>query len=223
MDMNADSLEEGRTFRCPLWQQAPADWAAVEAVFVGVPGLPLHQAWREDAEPGFLGGAARMARTADALLVAVELEDADVFNPVSAFNEPAFLRGDVVEIFLLPEGTDRYIELHTTPDGVLFQLRCTVGWRARCVPGAPLDFRDRLVALPVAKVLTRRTSAGWSAYLEIPFALTESVPLPRAVWRASVCRYDYTRGREQPVLSSTSALTKLDFHQTDCWDRLVFV
>jgi len=222
MEKNTRPSEEGNTFQCPLWAQAPADWAAIEAAFAGVPGLPLRQAWREDAEPGFLGGVARLARTVDALLVAVELEDADVFNPVEAFNEPAFLRGDVVEVFLLPAGTDRYIELHTTPDGVLFQLRCTVGWRARCIPGAPLDFRDRLVASPVAKVLTRRTSAGWSAYLEIPLALTEGLPLPGAVWRACVCRYDYTRGREQPVLSSTSALTKLDFHQTGCWDRLVF-
>ncbi|MEI8233182.1 MAG: hypothetical protein WCH57_00685 [Verrucomicrobiota bacterium] len=213
---------EAPSFGCPRWERAPGDWAAIDAAFAGIPGLPLRQAWRESAEPRFRSAVARMAHTAEALLVEVELEDVDVFNPVSVFNEPAFMQGDVVEVFLLPAGIDRYIEIHATPTGGVFQLRCTVGWRARCIPGAPLDFRDRLVASPVAKVLTRRTPGGWSAFLEIPFALAEAFPEPRAAWRAAVCRYDYTRGEEKPVLSSTAAFPKVDFHLPDCWNRLVF-
>ena len=211
------------SFRAPRWEKVPEDWAAIDTAFAGDPGVPLRQAWSGIAEPRFRGGVARMARTDAALLVEAELEDADVFNPVAAFNEPAFLQGDVVEIFLLPEGTDRYIELHSTPDGCLLQLRWTVGWRERRAPGlSPLDFRDSLIASPVAKVLTRRTSGGWSAFLEIPFALAKALPSGPAVWRAAVCRYDYTRGEEKPVLSSTAAFPKVDFHLPDYWNPLVF-
>ncbi|MDD5350439.1 MAG: hypothetical protein PHQ12_09535 [Chthoniobacteraceae bacterium] len=228
MQVPADPLApaaapENAAFVCPRLERTPEDWPAMDAAFAGIPGVPLRQAWLEGAEPRFRPAVAKMARTAEAMLAMVELEDVDVFNPVSEFNAPAFLRGDVVEIFVLPAGTSRYVELHATPEAALLQLRWTVGWRRRSRPGAPLDLRESLITSPVARALTRRTSGGWSAFLAVPFALMEAAPQAfEEGWRASVCRYDYTRGEEKPVLSSTSAFARVDFHQADCWNRLVF-
>ena len=209
-------------FACPFLSQTPPDWDALAAAFAGQPGLPLRQAWRAEPEPGLRAGIAKAAYTAEALLVYAEMKDDDVFNPVAGFNEPAFLKGDVVEIFVLTEGAERYAEIHSTPEGSVMQLRFAPGWRAEQPPGAPVDFQSRFIVSPVTQVRTRKTAAGWSALLEIPFALLEARPRPGAPWRMAVCRYDYTRGQERPVLSSTAALPRIDFHLPDFWNPVVF-
>lgn len=208
-------------FQCPLLGREPGEWPSIEVAFASVAGIPLLQGWRGQPEEGFRRGWAKMARTEEALLVLAELEDDDVFNPVSALNEPAFLRGDVVELFVLPAGTDRYVELHSTPDGALLQLRWTVGWRDGAVPGTVPDLAQNLIASPVAKALTRRTPRGWSAFLAIPFALIGFRP-GDAPWHGAVCRYDYTRGAAAPVLSATAPFRRVDFHHAALWNRVVF-
>lgn len=210
------------SLHCPRFDAIPRDWPEIDAAFASLPGTSLRQAWRESPEPGFRPALARLAHHADALWVEAELEDDDVFNPVTGFNQPAFLQGDVVEVFVLPEGMDRYGEIHAAPTGAVLQLRFPVGWRQKEKPPFEGNPWDHGIAEPVTKVTTRLTPAGWSAFLVIPFALLGAVPQPGSVWFVSVCRYDYTRGRAKPVLSSTSALPRVDFHQTDCWNRLVF-
>jgi hypothetical protein len=192
-----------------------ADWPDIDAAFAERPDLPLLQPWRCSPEEDFRPAFARMGYIEGAFCVKVELEDNDVFNPVTGFNEPAYKSGDVVEVFIYALGNPRYCEIHSTPGGSLLQLRFRVEQ-----PRIPQV--DSLVASPVSRVLTRRTPAGWSAYLEIPSKITGAYPRAGAKWRVAVCRYDYTRGRARPVLSSTAALTKVDFHQIENWTPVVF-
>jgi hypothetical protein len=42
-------------------------------------------------------------------------------------------------------------------------------------------------------------------------------------WRFSFSRYDYIRGRQEPILSSTSPHAWPDFHQREEWGTLIFV
>jgi hypothetical protein len=198
---------------CARLETAPSDWPSVDAAFARLPRLPLGQAWLQEPEPGFRPAFARFGWREGWLYVEVEMEDRDVFNPVSRFNEPAYLKGDVVEVFLRAEGGPYYCELHSTPGGSLFQLRF--------LSAQPRVSRT-LVTRPVARALTRQTGGGWSACLEIPYELPGARPRPGAEWFGAVCRYDYTRGEPAPVLSSTAAFAKRDFHQLECWNRIVF-
>jgi len=61
--------------------------------------------------------------------------------------------------------------------------------------------------------------------VEIPAAsvLDRLCPLPGSQWHFSFCRYDYTRGRPEPVISSTSALAQPDFHRLAEWGNLKFI
>lgn len=199
---------------CPLLGSPPRGWSAIDAAFRGLPELPpLSQAWRSGLEPGFRPASARFAYREGCLCVKAELQDDDVFNPITRFNEPAYLKGDVVEVFIRAPGNAHYCEIHSTPGAAVFQARFLVAQ-----PKTSLA----LVAAPAARALTRKTANGWSAYLEIPFELPGAVPKPGETWTMAVCRYDYTRGQAGPVLSSTAALTEINFHQLEQWNTVVF-
>ncbi|XHR29373.1 MAG: hypothetical protein ACFUZC_02185 [Chthoniobacteraceae bacterium] len=202
---------------CPCFPIATPleEWSDIDAAFAQAPDLPLLQPWRATPEESFRPAFARLGYAEGVFCVKVELKDDDVFNPISGFNEPAYKSGDVVEVFAYALGNPRYCEIHTTPGGSLLQLRFRVDQPR--IPQA-----DSLVAAPVSRVLTRRTPAGWSAFFEIPSKITGSFPRPGGEWRVAVCRYDYTRGRARPVLSSTAALGKVDFHQIENWTPIVF-
>jgi hypothetical protein len=65
----------------------------------------------------------------------------------------------------------------------------------------------------------------WFVYAAIP----DSVVCNQAPLKAGSClhfsfsRYDYTRGRAEPVISSTSPHPVADFHRQQDWGELTFV
>jgi len=89
--------------------------------------VELRQGWYRETEPFFRPGRVRTGWTRTTLIVAAELEDADIFNPTTAFNDPAFTTGDVFEIFLRPETQEAYYEFHISPHNQQFQLRIPSG------------------------------------------------------------------------------------------------
>ena len=66
------------------------------------PVLTLHQAWQGTELK--VGGTARFAWNGRDLLVEAIMPDADIFNPATAFNQEAYLVGDVFEVFIKPVG-----------------------------------------------------------------------------------------------------------------------
>jgi hypothetical protein len=42
-------------------------------------------------------------------------------------------------------------------------------------------------------------------------------------WRFSFSRYDYIRGRREPMISSTSPHARPGFHRREEWGTLIFV
>lgn len=223
--------------RCPVLAGFdPGDAPSARRALTAVAPLPLVQAWRESPEEGFRPGTVRVGTQGGALWIFAELADDDIFNPVTAFNDPAFLRGDAFEMFFAPEGQSSYRELHVTPGNVRLQL---------CFPrlGAarelPCDVDDPLEPFKVAEVLfeswTTVERGRWTVLACVPLAsivetkgdregdspLSEggAVPVP-VVIRCSFCRYDWTRGSDCPVLSSTSLHPVCDFHRVGEWRRI---
>jgi hypothetical protein len=205
-----------------------ADWPAVAAVFSAVPALPLQQAWLAAPEPDFRPGEVRLGWRNDALLVYAVLKDCDIYNDEREFNQPSFLRGDVFEIFLQPAGQEAYYEFHFSPHNQKLQLR----WPSvsavdafREHPGEnlaglePFKFRR-----PEIQSRTCIECGRWQVLAEIPFAMiSESVSLGGDTrWKFSFSRYDHTRTRSNPVLSSTSPHPECNFHRLEEWGELVF-
>jgi hypothetical protein len=74
-------------------------------------------------------------------------------------------------------------------------------------------------------VWTQPEYRRWFAYAEIPAAsvCAAAESLEESRWRFSFSRYDYIRGRQVPILSSTSPHPVPDFHGREDWGTLRFV
>lgn len=208
----------------PLPRANAGGWDSLRRSFRGKASLELDQSWLKAREPLFSPGQVRVALAGVSLAVFATLRDRDVFNPVSHFNVPAFPHGDVLEIFIQPQGQAAYYEFHITPDAALLQLRWPEPMRT-----LPIDWggaADPLLPFKIARwrirAQARLVRQGWEVYAEIPLRriFEASAPWDGARLRASFARYDHTRGRVRPVLSSVAALREPDFHRSREWPML---
>jgi hypothetical protein len=208
----------------PLPRTAARDWNSLRRSFRGRPQLDFGQPWIERAEPLFAAGHVKVALSGMSLAVFATLRDLDVFNPVSHFNVPAFPHGDVLEIFVRPEGQAAYYEFHVTPDGVLMQLRWPQPMRSLNLDWSGVA--DPLLGYKVTRwrirAQTQLTRQGWEVHAEIPLRriFEDAAPWDGSQLRVNFARYDYTRGRLGPVISATAPLRKPDFHRASEWQPL---
>jgi hypothetical protein len=204
-------------------------WEAVDAVFREAPVCTMKQAWLPAPEPGFRPAMVRTGWRLDALYVLADMEDAEIFNPETRFNEPSFQVGDVFEMFLRPEDQEPYYEIHVSPQNQKFQLRVPFEnaiFQVKMPPGVFLP-PDWMVTRTVveSRVSVLAGQERWRVLAVIPFRLVveRGAVAPGANWRFSFSRYDYTRGVAKPVLSSTSPHQVLSFHRQQEWGTLQFV
>ena len=190
------------------------------------------------AEPDFAAGVVRTGWRGDTLLVFAELSDADIFTRAHAHNDRFWELGDTFELFLQPGPGPAYVEFHVTPTNLRLQLRFASPPSERpASSGDPFE-----VSLIRADAFHSQTwvNAGareWCVLAQIPAASVAGMPvgvggvtsapapspLAGSSWRFSFSRYDYTRGREQPVISSTSRHSEPRFHRPHEWGVLQFV
>jgi hypothetical protein len=155
--------------------------------------VPLRQAWRE------------------------ELEDRDVFNPETRDHVPAFLKGDVFELFFQPPDSEAYWELHVGPDAQIQQIRIPspeafARIREQGIPGEWMLRDPRMV------VQSRIDRNCWNLDLNIPFSLFQRPFLASGErWKVSFCRYDHNLDPNSCFLSSTSSINALNFHNLSEW------
>lgn len=182
--------------------------------------VDLVQGWREQPEPEFLPARAVLRVSRTWIEVESSLQDIDIFNPVKGFNQPAFLHGDVFEIFLRPANQAAYLELHVGPANQAFQLRIPSAEALSAARGNPEPWRAWLITEPCFESRVARPPGRpcWRVEARIPtVAIAEQAVRSGDRWLFSFSRYDYTRGRERPVLSSSSRHREVNFHRQQEW------
>lgn len=215
------------TINCPtLPPFAAADLPAVRRAFASAPACVLRQSWRTELESDFAPGTVRIGWRDETLLVFAELEDADIFSRATRPNQRLWELGDALEIFLRPVDQPAYSEFQVAPNNQQLQLRfasAEAAARAR----KSNSFDDKLIhpLTFTSRTWVRPGIGAWQALVEIPAASVRdgSGPLPGTKWSFSIGRYDYTRGRAEPVVSNSSALTQPDFHRLTEWGVLKFI
>lgn len=203
-------------------------WESIAAAFADAASVESRQAWRETPEPDFRPMRVQAQWDNRALYVHAVLEDDDIFNPETRFNAPAYECGDVFEIFLRPNGQDAYFEFHITPNNSQLQLRIPSAAAFAATDfskGIPPEWfiHNRLVE---SRVRVNSAARYWEVAAKIPFdPICEQTPPPKVGdrWAFSFSRYDYTRGRPAPVLSSTSPHRQISFHRQHEWGWLLFL
>jgi hypothetical protein len=221
-----ESMGCGPVVQCGRIEADLKSWEDIEKAFGAAEPIRMCQGWRDVPDEDLRPATVRTGWTAQSLLVFAVLEDADIFNPVTVFNEPAYERGDVFEIFLRPFGQDTYYEFHVSPRNQRFQLRIPSAdsfKTPKTEPGIPKAWflNDWQIG---SRVHLEQDRQRWSVLAEVPAArVTEGRGLKAGdEWLFSFSRYDYTRGRATPVHSSTSPHTALNYHRQQEWGHLLF-
>jgi hypothetical protein len=211
---------------------APVRWKSVRAAFSGAAPCELAQAWRASPEERFQPGCVRAGWQEDAIWIFAELADAAIVSHENQFNEPAFLTGDVFEIFLRPAGQAAYCEFHVTPHNGRMQLRYPDGVaveevRRAIEAGAPDPFAPFKVTRELFQSWTHIDEAAqhWEVLARIPLrslveAEGDEIPMR---FDCSFCRYDYAPGIPEPVISSSSPHREPNFHRQGEWAELCLV
>ncbi|MCS6243638.1 MAG: hypothetical protein H2172_07280 [Opitutus sp.] len=178
------------TINCPCFDAIYLfSWAHRPAV--AEPVLTLHQAWKGPESND--GGTVRFAWYGRDLLVQAILPDQDIFNPATAFNEEAYLVGDVFEVFIKPVGQEAYYEFHVTPGNQQYQVRFPQD-KAGVREGEVHAFT--FMDLPIASgVAINRKNKQWTVCAQIPLGPLSEHEAVRvgSEWLVSFSRYDYTR------------------------------
>jgi hypothetical protein len=213
--------------KCPkLPPFAAADLITVRRAFAGAPTCAMHQSWRSELEPEFAPGKIWTGWRDEILLILAELTDADIYTTATQPNQRLWELGDAFEVFLRPADQEAYSEIQVAPNNQRLQLRyasAAAVAQARKINSVAdalvhdISFQSRTWVQPESRC--------WLALVEIPTASVcdHPCPLPGSQWHFSFGRYDYTRGRSEPVISSTAALSQADFHRLEEWGILQFI
>jgi hypothetical protein len=159
------------------------------------------------------------------LLVFAELTDTDIYTQATADNQRLWELGDVFEIFLRPRTQESYVELQVAPNNRRLQLRYP---NAEAVAQArKLGSGDQFVIHGKSFLSSTWVCADdqkWFVYAKIPVkTVCENSRLSSGVeWLFSFGRYDCSRTRAVPVISSASLHTKADFHRQSEWGVMRF-
>ncbi len=202
------------------------DLNALNAAFALADPITMRQAWQPVPDPDFTPAIVRTGWRGNSLLVFAELEDSGIFTRATEHNQRMWELGDVLEIFLSAENSASYVEFHVTPNNLRLQLRFPDSIAQRRAQAGDC-FDDLLLADGVfaSQVTVQAEKKRWFVLAEIPGAVVYGAeqPLAGKNWRFSFSRYDYVRGRKDPIYSSTSPHTKLDYHRREEWGNLSFV
>lgn len=179
--------------------------------------MPLH--YLRGPKERFLPGNVRIGWSGNRFLVLATMTDEEVYTDSKADNDELWDLGDVFEIFFRDHATDEYFELHTSPAGHRLLLRFPG-------PQSILDLRDGVGKLTdfmftgdMLTSQTRKTADGWQVLAAVEWPQS---PLEGRTALISLCRYDYTRGQEEPILSSTSLHEVVNYHIQEDWTPVVF-
>jgi hypothetical protein len=219
-------MTEPQTIDCgPLAAFDEADLDDVRCAFEHAAPISMRQAWLVKPEPAFAPAVVRTGWRDQSLLVFAELTDTDIFTTATDDNQRFWELGDTFEMFLRPVEQESYVEFHVAPSNLRLQLRFPdAGWIARAAKADVFS----LAVMPLNQFQSRTwvhaDAHQWCALAVIPAAsvCAQPGPLAGAEWRFSCSRYDHTRGRETPVLSSTSPHAAPSFHRQQEWGVLRF-
>lgn len=225
------------------------DWAALLALLDSAETQHLDQSWLPESKREFAGGWSKVGWCDDHLVCFANFIDHDIFNDEDRFNAPGYVIGDVYEIFVKRDGSPSYLEIHVSPRNQVLQLRWPRPIHEIFAPKPRRRFRLKrrlkrgfrrrnpeerqkenseslapfLIENPRITTAARHLADehAWQAVAFVPFSLIGDQPAePGSKYRYSASRYDYTRGKRGPIISSSSPHHEANFHLSDDWRTL---
>lgn len=211
MSMNAHAFAWGDTLKIPYAASVDATGMLPESEWKRVPWQSLKSI---DSLPDPYPTRFRMMHSQKGVHVLIEGVDRKVTSRYLKDGEELYL-GDVFEVFLHPEpSTPLYFEYEVNAhDRELVLLIPNLG--GRLTGWLPWRYEGARKVVKRVRVMEGPDGMrGWSAELQIPYALMSPLqntpPEKGALWRVNVCRLDYDFGR---MMKWSWSPVKQSFHE----------
>jgi hypothetical protein len=226
----SDSADGSDTTAYPCHQFTTKS-GSLEEFLQSRPLLALKQHWLKTPAAEFEPGFVSAAWDKDHLYIRAALSDRDIFNPLVGFNLPFYQKGDIFEILVRSRDSEAYFEFQITPQNQVLQLMFPRGSSLSDFKDSGADM-DRLietfkVSQRIVETQTEVNQAKniWTVLVKIPAQALASDSQLRSndSLRVSFCRYDYTRGKADAVLSSTSDHSVRGFHRQEEWTTITLL
>ncbi len=177
--------------------------------------------WDEERLPNE-GGASFLFHDGTNLNLVSIMDDSDVFSDAGPSNDKTWIKGDVLELFIMPANGKRYYEIHLAPNLATLQLSIPSidEFRAGKLKFEELFF-DSEAEFGAGKISCDNFN-GWGGLISIPSAKIGLDITPASTAKFAVGRYNYSRGKEKPECSFSAPLTKFQFHVPEEWQTLIF-
>jgi len=194
----------------PVWANAPT--YPLNAMVLDGKRACLHE-----------GGRARFAWDDKFFYAALQFEDSDVVAEGNTNGQEHIRLGDVGEVFLKPEGSPWYWEMHVTPRGNQTSYFMPSGGRR--LPSCKQTVHRLTVAAQVNGTLNdpRDRDHGWTAEMAVPLAILAEHGEqfgPDTRWRVFVGRYNFSVNLDSTELSSMPEVSQVNFHLTKEYAKL---
>jgi len=154
------------------------------------------------------------------LHVAALMEDSDVYNTATGKNMKTWATGDVMEFFFQPAASEKYYELHLTPEKATLELELPGEEKRKGVPFEDM-FYDSGFAYDTGKFFLDSGFRGWWGQMKIPFSGIGLSGKSIKNSKFSLCRYNYSHNWDEPEKTSTSFYPEGGFHQPKYWHTLI--
>jgi hypothetical protein len=185
----------------------------------------------DTGKPAILQTRAKLLYDNTCLYLGMETEDADIYAHYTHNTDPLFLRDDLVEIFIDPDGDGKnYFEIGISARGIYYALM---------IPYASESF-VRPQPLPQVKIITATKLNGtinnpkdkdtsWTVEACIPLApITETAPIaiaPGSQWSIGLFRIDYDQNTPKSKalgFYSWQYVGKFGFHRPERFGKVTF-
>ena len=202
----------------------PEELESVRSAFYETAPCRLEQRWLSTPQEEFTPGNVFVGCRNGNFCAFAELIDADIFTFARESQQRLWMLGDTFEIFLRAMDQEAYFEFHVAPNNLTLQMRFPGAYAAERV-GRSQCFDEIIIQREgfSSKTWVKPENHRWFVFAQIAGGLIgQNADLSGSRWAFSFCRYDYTRGQNVPVISSTSAHTRPDFHRQHEWGVIRF-
>ena len=201
----------------PVQGFALGDWEATSKAMTAGRRLDFRQPWFPQLEADFKPGQVWLGIHGDEMTAYAVMRDDQPANRATKWDDPTWITGDALELFFQAEDRPGYYEFHVTPENHRLQLffPSTAAFHEK------RGHRHWAVEKQLFESATRIDDARtqWEAVMRIKLALVLDEPRGDGSrrFRFSFSRYDYQPGRNKPVTSATTPLSRPDFHHIPEW------
>ncbi|MEO6053673.1 MAG: hypothetical protein ABIP97_06655 [Chthoniobacterales bacterium] len=209
-------------------------WQDVGKAMSHAPTCSMYQNWKDAPDAELKPATVAFAHDGNKLIVYAEMEDDAIYNTDKENGKMFYLTGDSIEILLLGDKEQTYLEHQLTPANLVLQFCWPLTTMDEIEKGKHPHWRTEYAGDVSIQscTLVQQDKNLWRVLMVIPLNKIAANVYGKngETWHFSVGRYDKYPDKKKVILSGTSAydpvpyrgapFTYVNFHEQSVWGKL---